>query len=110
MDVLTDGSDVVRLQDVLHTKHLLVGLPARTTSGDHLGSVLDFLFDDVSGLIMKFFIGRKKLIGEPEASYVIARDAIDQITPEALIVRDNPPMTEESAGETMPNWAPEALA
>lgn len=108
-EVLADPSDIVRLQPILEKKHIITSLPVRTASGTMLGIVIDFVFDDMSGYIEKFHVGKKRLLSKPRTEYIIHRDMVNKITPDAILLKTDEasPIRTEEELEKMQALRPE---
>jgi uncharacterized protein YrrD len=107
---IADSSDIVRLQDMLSSpRYSLYNLPVRTASGIKVGVVVDFTFDDISGTVMQYLVGRRRLFGENVVQSIIPRNEVIELTQSALIVRDSTasPCKIEEKVKTREEFTPE---
>jgi len=72
------------------TQKQLIGLPVYTQSGEHLGKVSDFVFDQETQAIKQYSVRSRDLIGELlQRDLLISRDQVVQITAERMTVEDS---------------------
>ncbi len=71
------------------TQKQLIGLPVYTQSGEHLGKIADFVFDQETQAIKQYSVRSRDLIGELlQRELLINREQVIQITEEKMTVED----------------------
>lgn len=87
-DVLTDPSDLVRLEDILDMGFEIRGKKLTTQSGKRLGKIDDYAIDDMSFRIEKLY-GRPTAIKTLSTNdYIISRRQIASVNQNEVIVKD----------------------
>ena len=71
------------------TKKILIGLPAFTQSGQHLGRVSDFEFDPVHHLIVRYHLKAGDIIKDLlQSELIVSREQVVSITAQKMTVED----------------------
>ena len=94
-DALAQPEDLIRLQEIMKHKFLLIGKPVVTSSGKKLGKVTDFATDTQSLFIQKIYVARPLLKSLSGGSLGIDRTQIVEITNRKIVVNDLTAPTKE---------------
>ena len=86
--VLTDESDLVRLQDILRIKYAVLGKKVVTQNGRKLGKVEDYACDTQSMYIQKLYVVPTFIKGLAGGQLGVDRSQIVEITNDKIIVQD----------------------
>lgn len=87
-DVLTEASELIRLQSVIKISFELVGKTVYTDKKQKLGKVSDYASDDQSLYIQKLYVERPILKSFHTGQLSIDRDQVIEITNRKIIVKD----------------------
>jgi sporulation protein YlmC with PRC-barrel domain len=87
-DVLTDASELVRLEDILRTNFELIGKHVETTSGQKLGKVNDYATETSSMFIKKLYVSQPIYKNFSGGTLGIDRTQIVEITDKKIVVND----------------------
>lgn len=88
LDVLTEPSDLVRLEQILKIDFDLIGKPVITASREKLGKVSDYSVETESLFIQKIYITQSIFKSLSGGNLGIDRTQIVEITNKAIIVQD----------------------
>lgn len=88
VDVLTDPSDLVRLESILKMDFELLGKQVITTSKEKIGKVTDYSVDTDSLFIQKIYVTQSIFKSFSGGNLGIDRTQIVEITNKAVIVHD----------------------
>ena len=87
-DVFAEPDDLLRLKDTLDIKYRLVGAKAWTKSGKKLGTVTDYVIDDVSWMIQKLHVKQPLFSNLSNGTLIIDRRQVIEVTDDQVIVED----------------------
>lgn len=87
-DVLTDPSELVRLQNVLELKFTLVGKEVVTVDRQKVGKVSDYAAETTTMLIQKIYVSQSILKSLTGGSLSIDRSQVHEITPKRVIINE----------------------
>ena len=97
-DVLIDGSDLVRLKDIMALNFSLIGKPVITLSKDRVGKVSDYATDIETMYIQKLYVSQNVLKSFTGGSLGVDRNQINEITDKKIIINDLLKTVPASAG------------
>jgi len=84
-----DIDDIVRLRYIKNGYNNLINFSVYTESGNCLGMVIDYMFDDSVFMITKLIVGNLKFFGfYKEEKMRIARNQILKVSEDKIIVKD----------------------
>lgn len=86
-EVLQQPEDLIKYESVLDLNFNLVGKKIVTEDGKKLGKVADYAIDDVSWKVSKLYVNTNLLRDFKNASNVIDRRQIVQVTPKVVVVK-----------------------
>jgi sporulation protein YlmC with PRC-barrel domain len=87
-DVLTEESELVRLQDLMHINFSLLGKPVVTASKQKIGKVVDYAVEVESLYIQKLYVSQSLFKNFGGGSLGIDRSQIIEINDRTIIVSD----------------------
>ncbi len=87
--ILSQGLIPVKKQEADQKRVEIVGNRALTESGEVLGELFDFEFDDVSGLIVKYHIKTSLLRDLFKGNLIVSRNQVISLSQEEIIVSDD---------------------
>lgn len=85
---LSEAADLVKFQDLINLNFFLINKPVVTISGQKLGKVNDFAFDNLSYKIQKLYISKSILKSLNNMNLSIDRNQITEVTDRKIIVKD----------------------
>lgn len=95
-EVLSDPSELIRLQKVLNLGFELVGKPVVTANKKRLGKVSDFAADSASYYIQKLYVGQSLIKSFSGGQLSVDRNQIIEITNKRITVQN--PLQPTKAG------------
>lgn len=87
-EVLSDPEELIRLKPVVKVGFSLPGKPVVTTSGQHLGKVNDYAYEDTGYMIMKIYVTQAVWRNLKGGQLGIDRTQVVEITDKKIIVKD----------------------
>lgn len=87
-DDLAEESDLVRLKDVIKIGFTLPGKNVQTASGDKVGRVTNYAFDNSSFFIQKLYVSKPIYRSINGADTLVDRNQITDITPKKIVIED----------------------
>jgi len=87
-DALSEPGELVRLQDTLKINFQLLGKPVVTTTGSHVGKVIDYATDVPSMFIKKIYVSQSIFKSLSSSNLGIDRLQIVEITPRKIVIND----------------------
>lgn len=87
-DVLTEPSDLVRLQPIMSLQFGLLGKKVETSNGDKIGKVEDYATDMESMFIQKLYVSQSVFKSFSGGNLGIDRSQIIEITTKKVVVHD----------------------
>lgn len=94
---IVDIGEIMRVKEVLGKKYKILDQRAKTKSGKNLGKVYDILIETNVWTVVKYYI--RNLLNER----ILPQEKIEEITPKAIIFKDD-----VETGEIVAEEAPEA--
>ncbi|MFA6492805.1 MAG: PRC-barrel domain-containing protein [Patescibacteria group bacterium] len=80
---LVDAAEVVRIKNLLDEKIILLGMNAKTESGQKLGIVENFLIDTNNTIVTKYYL--KDILGN---SKILTADRVSKIDKKIIFIDD----------------------
>lgn len=93
-DVLTEASELVRLQSILDLRFELLGKQVETQSKKKIGKVSDYAVETETMFVQKIYVSQSILRNFTGGSLSIDRSQINEITDKRIIIQD---LLEDSA-------------
>ncbi len=87
-DVLTEASELVRLQDLLRINFVLLGKPVITSSKGKLGKVSDYAVETQSLYIQKLYVSQSLFKSFSGGNLGVDRSQIVEINDKRIVVND----------------------
>jgi uncharacterized protein YrrD len=87
-EVLTDPSELVRLQDIMKLQFEIIGKPVVTVSKDKIGKVSDFATEVETMYIQKLYVNQSLIKSIKGGSLSIDRSQIVEITSKRIVIQD----------------------
>lgn len=88
LDVLTDPSELVRLESVLNLNFEILGKPVVTTEKQKLGKVNDYATETESLFIKKLYVAQSLFKNFTGGNLGIDRTQIVEITDKKIVIQD----------------------
>jgi uncharacterized protein YrrD len=88
LDVLTEPTELIRLQDILEIHFELLGKQVQTVSHSKLGKVVDFAAETTTMYVQKVYVGQSIFKNLTGGNLGIDRTQIVEITNKQIIVQD----------------------
>ncbi|MDD4352450.1 MAG: PRC-barrel domain-containing protein [Candidatus Gracilibacteria bacterium] len=86
-DAILSTDEIVRLRELEKERFSLINLPVESRSGEKIGQITDYVFDTLTGQIMKFH-SSPRLLGFNQTERIIATEQVYELTKDKLIVQD----------------------
>lgn len=102
-EVLSEPSELVRLQQILQVNFSPIGKQVVTTSKDKLGKVADFAYDTALMYIHKLYVSQSILRSFTGGNLVVDRNQIVEITPTRIIINDLVKQSRLRVSEPLPD-------
>lgn len=99
-EVLVPPEELIRLQDILKLKFVLLGKPVISANKQRLGKVGDFAVDDASLYIQKLYVSQNLLKSFSGGTLSVDRNQIIEITDRKVVIQD--PLKGVKAGVPLP--------
>lgn len=101
-EVLSERSDLIRLEEVIKIKFNLIDKLVTTESGKRIGKISDFAVDADSLIIKKIYVAQNLIKNFSGGTITIDRTQIIEITDRRIIVEEP---TEQARVQAVPNPA-----
>lgn len=99
-DVLTDPSELVRLQSIIDLNFQLLNKPVITSGKKRLGKVTDYAIDNSSMFIQKLYVSQSLLKSFSGGQLSVDRTQIVEITNRKIVIQDPLQPMKDAAGAT----------
>lgn len=87
-EVLSEPSDLVRLQEVIDIRYQLLQKPVITDKRKKLGKVVDFAVESETLYIQKLYVGQNLLKSLSSGQLSVTRDRILEVTSKKIVIKD----------------------
>lgn len=87
--VVIKAEEVLKVDDVLKKKILIIGNKVKTESGKLLGICEDVLVDTSTSAVIKFYVKTNNLLGPLPLDTIIPSSRVIRITRDAIVVKEN---------------------
>jgi sporulation protein YlmC with PRC-barrel domain len=87
-DVLTPSDELVRLQDMIKLRFVLIGKPVETVSKEKVGKVNDYATEMTTMYVQKLYVSQSLLKNFMGGSLSVDRTQINEITPKRIIINE----------------------
>ncbi len=101
-DVLSEPSELIRMEELLKLNFQLLGKRVITSDGSKLGKVNDYAIDATSFLVQKIYVGQLLIRSLSDGNLSIDRNQIVEITPHKIVVQELTQSIKESLPATVP--------